>query len=175
MCVWRWCPNMDANHTSGAPGGYERRDANARNLLLFAVTLFVVLLLVAGVSAWVFQYFGRVQKLGPPATPFEQARALPPLPQLQAHPVLDLEELHAKEQHELDSYGWVDRTHGIVRIPISRAMDLIMERGLPTRPAAPAGSTSGQPPQPKSRPGTAGSAGKSPSGESVTQRGMDQP
>ena len=29
------------------------------------------------------------------------------------------------------SYGWVDRSHGILHIPIDRAMDLILQRGLP--------------------------------------------
>ena len=126
---------MDTNHSPGNQSGYEKRDANVRNLLRFAAGLFVTLLVAAGISKVVFDYLGRVQKLGPPATPFEQARALPPLPQLQAHPESDLEELRAKDQQELDSYGWVDRTRGIVHIPIEKAMDLILERGLPARPA----------------------------------------
>ncbi len=34
---------------------------------------------------------------------------------------------------KLNSYGWVDRKHGVIRIPIERAMDLVAQRGLPTR------------------------------------------
>jgi hypothetical protein len=165
---------MDTKHTSGAPGGYEKRDANARNLLLFVAGLFVVLILAAAVSKWTFDYFARVHKLGPPATPFELGRALPPLPQLQAHPERDLEELRAKDQQELNNYGWVDRTRGIVHIPINRAMDLLLERGLPARPAAPAGP-SGQSPQAKSAPAAAGGSRKAPSGDSVGQQGKDEP
>ncbi len=37
------------------------------------------------------------------------------------------------EEKTLYSYGWVDET-GTVRIPIERAMDLIVQRGLPVRP-----------------------------------------
>ena len=33
----------------------------------------------------------------------------------------------------LDSYGWVDKNAGIVRIPIDEAMKLTLQRGLPTR------------------------------------------
>jgi len=33
----------------------------------------------------------------------------------------------------LDTYGWIDRQHGIVRLPIDRAMELLLERGLPAR------------------------------------------
>ena len=39
--------------------------------------------------------------------------------------------LQQEQNQELHSYGWVDRSKGIVRIPIDRAMDLILQRGLP--------------------------------------------
>ena len=39
--------------------------------------------------------------------------------------------LSAAQDLKLDSYGWVDRNKGIVHIPISRAMNLIIQRGLP--------------------------------------------
>ena len=35
--------------------------------------------------------------------------------------------------HRVASPGWVDQKTGVVRIPISRAMDLLLERGLPVR------------------------------------------
>ena len=38
-----------------------------------------------------------------------------------------------KEERTLYSYGWVDERAGIVRIPIERAMDLLVQRGLPLR------------------------------------------
>lgn len=41
--------------------------------------------------------------------------------------------LYSVQNAKLDSYGWVDRSNGVVRIPIERAMDLIVQRGLPTR------------------------------------------
>lgn len=37
------------------------------------------------------------------------------------------------EELELTTYGWVDRNAGVVRIPIERAKELILERGLPSR------------------------------------------
>ena len=57
----------------------------------------------------------------------------PPPPNLQAQPQLDLAEFRARQAEILSSYGWVDRQAGIVRIPIERALDLVAERGLPTR------------------------------------------
>src|SRR5437762_1164629 len=48
----------------------------------------------------------------------------------------DLKQLRATEDAVLTTYGWIDRKNGIVRIPIDRAMDLLLQRGLPTRPPA---------------------------------------
>lgn len=36
-----------------------------------------------------------------------------------------LQELHAREEMELNSYGWVDQENGVVRIPIDRAIELL--------------------------------------------------
>ncbi|HKM89274.1 MAG TPA: hypothetical protein VJX29_01565 [Candidatus Acidoferrales bacterium] len=147
---------MDDKHPSGAPSAYEKRDANPRSLLRFGLGLFLTLVVAWGASKWIFDYFRRVQSLGPTATPFEQARALPPLPQLQVHPVEDLERLRQQQEKSLDTYGWVDRSRGIVHIPIERAMDLVLERGLPARPAAPPLPGGGPP---NSKVGAAAAAG----------------
>jgi hypothetical protein len=42
--------------------------------------------------------------------------------------------LQAHEDELLNNYGWVDQDAEVVRIPIERAMELLLERGLPTRP-----------------------------------------
>ncbi len=46
-----------------------------------------------------------------------------------------LRQLRATEDAALNTYGWVDRANGKVHIPIERAMDLLLQRGLPVRPA----------------------------------------
>ena len=38
-----------------------------------------------------------------------------------------LRELRAKESAAANSYGWVDQTKGVVRVPIERAMQLTVE------------------------------------------------
>jgi hypothetical protein len=47
----------------------------------------------------------------------------------------DVAELHAREGLLLDHYSWVDRQSGKLRIPISRAMELVVQHGLPVAPA----------------------------------------
>lgn len=51
-------------------------------------------------------------------------------PALQADPQTDLAAFERRMQERLDSVGWVDRQAGIVHLPIDRAMDLLVERGL---------------------------------------------
>ena len=59
---------------------------------------------------------------------------LPPMPRLQSAPITDLKDMRAAEDQILSGYGWVDQQHGVVRIPIDRAIDLLAQRGLPARP-----------------------------------------
>jgi hypothetical protein len=46
----------------------------------------------------------------------------------------EIAEMHAREDLLLDNYSWVDRASGKVRIPITRAMQIIAEHGLPVAP-----------------------------------------
>jgi hypothetical protein len=117
--------------------GHETSDANIRNLVIFGVGL--SLLVIAGllVSGAVFHYFVGHQGLGPPASPFENVRMLPPEPRLQVSAPKDLKQYKTAQDEILNSYGWVDQNAGIVRIPIDRAMDILVQKGLPVRGATP--------------------------------------
>jgi len=53
---------------------------------------------------------------------------VPPEPRLQVSPQGDLQEYLQKQREALTSYGWVSRPDGRVRIPIDRAMELLVER-----------------------------------------------
>jgi hypothetical protein len=68
----------------------------------------------------------------------------PPMAPLVNEPVV-LNEFRQREDDYLSTYGWVDQGAGTVRLPIDRAKDLVIERGLPTRPGAPASSLSAPP------------------------------
>jgi hypothetical protein len=117
---------------------HETSDANIRNLIIFGVGL--SLLVVGGllVSGIVFHYFVGHQGLGPPASPFENVRMLPPEPRLQVSAPKDLKQYQAAQGEILNSYGWVDQKAGLVRIPIDQAMDILLQKGLPVRGATPA-------------------------------------
>jgi hypothetical protein len=119
---------MDSNE------GYELRDARISPILRFGIglTLFLVLLYVA--TFWLFDRFAaREANLKPPLSPLALSNRpkVPPEPRLELAPNRQLSELRAHEDFILRSYGWVDHDAGIVRIPVERAMDLLVERGLP--------------------------------------------
>jgi len=126
-----------------ATPGYETRDVNARAIIFFGIVLFLVLVLSFVSMRWLFGYFSTTQPLGPAASPFSNSRTLPPEPRLQVQPAVDLNEARQSQEELLHSYGWVDRANGKFRIPIERAMDLIVERKLPTRSAAPPAAGAG--------------------------------
>lgn len=117
------------------PIGHETRDVRVRLVVWFAVGLvgagLIVHLLLAGLYRW-------LETQNP--SPFSPSRIVvappgnvAPAPRLQTNPQADLAGFAAAEEKRLHSYGWVDQDAGIVHIPIERALELIAERGLPTR------------------------------------------
>jgi hypothetical protein len=62
-----------------------------------------------------------------------------PMPRLQTDDGdQDMADMHAREDLLLTHYSYVDQSQGKLRIPIDRAMELIVERGLPVASQAPA-------------------------------------
>ena len=124
---------MDERANSGH--GHETSDANIRVVVKFAVGLFISIV-ASLVIVWVtFNYFVKRQGLGPPASPFEDTRKLPPpgTPVLQAAPSQEFKDYRAQQQEMLGTYGWVDQKAGVVRLPVDRSMDLLVQRGLPVQ------------------------------------------
>jgi|GEM_PF-1862947 len=133
--------------------GHEGDNLRVGRIALVAVALTlsvaVVLLALGGVFA---AFANRALQADASVPQLAQTAQLPLAPRLQIAPAADLANLRATEQARLDSYGWIDQQAGIVHIPIDRAMELIVQRGLPARSP---GSTSGTPAaQPTSVPGT---------------------
>lgn len=56
-----------------------------------------------------------------------------PVPPLLVREPLNLEKFRSHEEQMLTTYGWVDQNARVVRLPIERAKDLLLQRGLPVR------------------------------------------
>jgi hypothetical protein len=63
-----------------------------------------------------------------------------PEPRLLRNEPLDLAKVRENEDKVLHSYAWVDQPKGVVRIPIDRAIDVLTQKGLPSRPNPQKGS-----------------------------------
>ncbi len=126
--------DLDIGHMPGATpaGGHEERDTNIRAIMWFAFSLIATVIVVLLLMKWVFYAFPQPQAEN--TTPFVSAlgaAAAPPEPRLQVNAPEDLKKMRAQEESLLNSYGWIDRQKGIVRIPIDRAIDELVKRGLP--------------------------------------------
>ena len=125
---------MSMDHTSSHDRpGHETRDVFVRPIALISLAAASAALMFI-VAMWFFIDFSaaRQARESPPANPLAAnfARKEPPEPRLQTHPVFDLESLRRHESELLQSYGWVDKSAGVVRIPIERAKQLVVQRGV---------------------------------------------
>ncbi len=126
-----------------ASAGWEKRDVNIRGLFQFAFWMAMVLLVTLVGMRFAFDSFKKNEPLGATASPMVKPtdRMLPPSPRLQALPHQELVDYCAAQQQEVNTYAWVNQESGVVRIPVDRAMELILARGLPTRPASDAAAS----------------------------------
>jgi hypothetical protein len=123
----------------GHQAGHETHDVDLSGAYRFIVVM-VAFLAVVFAGIW-FTYVswrgGAVP--GAPVSPVavREGDRLPPLPRLQTTPYTDLKAFKASEDQVLQTYAWVDKEQGVVRIPVDRAIELLAERGLPAPAAAP--------------------------------------
>ena len=114
--------------------GHEVRDVDTRAVTRSGVILALVIVGAFVASWFVFDWL-RKEEVRESPLPSPLARTagerLPPEPRLQTAPVADLNQLRAAENVELNTYAWADQKDGMVRIPVSLAIDLVSGRELP--------------------------------------------
>jgi hypothetical protein len=138
---------------------YERRDIGVGGVLYFMAGLAVAAILIHFVIAGLYKYLdsrfeSKQQAVSPLVTnPVRDTRTLPPQfktdsegtdyekylqksfpePQLEIDERTELNKVRLYEEDRLSTYDYIDKDAGTVHIPIDRAMDLLVQRGLPTR------------------------------------------
>ena len=118
---------------------HETSDINIRAIIWF-IAILTAIVLAMNVSMWgmfrVLQYFER--KYEPAVTPLAREAVQQPTefpePRLQTAPWTDLRTFRAEQEHHLNGYGWVDEKAGVARIPISKAKEMLLQKGIPVRP-----------------------------------------
>jgi hypothetical protein len=111
---------------SHPPAAYERSDVSLR----------LVGALAAGLAGTVALVILSLSLLFPETHPRAAAPepATVPAPRLQPSPLADLVLFNARAAARLDSFDWVDRKGGWVRIPIADAMKERVRRGWAAEP-----------------------------------------
>jgi len=144
-------PENSAEHES-----FEHQDLKAAGVVYFLLTLGVVTMLCMFGLRGLYAYLDKREKASQPAVsplvtsvPEDTRHVAPGYPQT-AFPSPKLEEdergqlngIRLQQDDTLYSYGWMDEKAGTVHIPIERAMDLLVQRGLPVRPQGAADESS---------------------------------
>jgi hypothetical protein len=116
---------------------HEESDINVRAIVTFVVVLTVIALTIQLAMYGLFKLFDKIEDktqvaVTPLASPPAQVSDFPE-PRLQTTPWQDLRKLRADENAYLHSYGWVDESAGIARIPIDKAKAMLLQKGLPVR------------------------------------------
>lgn len=122
----------------GAPrpgvSGHETRDVSVPWILGIVGFLVVsgvgIHFILAGMLGGLNAKPAPTDRWRPIARASQPTSAAPPFPRLQISPPADLQAFRRREDAELNAYGWVNQTSGMVRIPIARAMDYIIAKGL---------------------------------------------
>ena len=123
---------MNAKAEPSVPN-HEHRDVDVVSLFTIVLILFIscgIILAIVAILVHSFSLKEPARTAGPANIPAAHVDEFPQ-PRLEIKPGASLAELRAAEEADLNSYGWIDRNAGTVRIPIDRAIQLILKRGLP--------------------------------------------
>jgi hypothetical protein len=143
-----------SDHGKNHEAEFEQQDISVKSVLMFFAGLAVMLIcaylavmvLHKGLTRYDDQHQPQQNPLAADVSTGDERRVMDydktqketipakfPEPRLEEDERRELREVREPNDELLASYG-VDEKSGVVRIPIERAMQLIVERGLPTRP-----------------------------------------
>jgi hypothetical protein len=133
------------NHAHHGEGEYEHQDLSSAAIFGFLIALVVLGVLIQFVISGTLHLFekynaGHQPRQNPLVQPQTETRKVTPAtierfsqPRLEDNERRELRDFREHEIQTLNSYG-VDPSTGATRIPIEQAMQLIVQRGLPTKP-----------------------------------------
>jgi hypothetical protein len=152
--IWQQPEDHSPEHID-VEAGYEKTDIGVTGIVVFLVSLGIFVAVTGALcygigyvfnkhldaedgptSHWIDQKQADVRQLGNlPNNPEMQKKVAEitqnfPTPRVQVDDGnQDVADLHAREDLLLQNYTWVDRSQGKVRIPIERAMALLVQNG----------------------------------------------
>ena len=142
------------NHDEHRNGpGFEPQDVSSKPVYGFLISLVVVGVLIYYIMWGMFHFLNAYNRKNEaavsPMVQAEQDTREPdasrtnrkiqsefPEPRLEDNERTELAPFRYQEEQALNSSGWVDQNAGVAHIPITKAMELIAQHGLPTAPQA---------------------------------------
>ncbi|MFN3690272.1 MAG: hypothetical protein ACK4UU_05020 [Fimbriimonadales bacterium] len=110
---------------------YEERDLSVGRMVQFLALIFFAMIATLIISWIVLQWIMPNQRADVPSVrPEAFQRQIPPEPRVQGFPMRDWERFYAEEVRKTTTYELLDETTGKVRIPVERAKELILQKGL---------------------------------------------
>ncbi len=140
------------NHgQSGDEAGFEREDLGTRGVFAFMIGLaivgVVIYFIIVGMYTFLDKYERSKMATASPLVTSKDAMSrvvtqadMDKAFQDNGAPMLEINErgqfrdFLVNQENQLNSYGWVDEKAGVAHIPIERAMELTVLRGLPVCP-----------------------------------------
>ena len=121
------------------------RDVNVRAVFRFGFWLAVGVVAVTLAMLALFRVMEKKDRASDivlsPSVAANLART-PPEPRLEPFPLAPGQRLRSEEDAVLTTYAWVDKKAGFARIPIDRALEILVQRGLPpSKPMPPAAAS----------------------------------
>jgi len=126
---------------------FEPRDVRTSAILKFLIYLGITIILSYGLTLLVYRgltHYWKGTYTAPPPSRGNAAATMPPEPRLQgmpghlSDPQKDWRDKAKADTQANNQLLWIDKSSGIAQIPVSEAMKLIAEKGLPVVPVAPA-------------------------------------
>ena len=123
----------DTNSHQNGQAFIESDGVSYRGIVVFVVILAVTTFICQGIVVGMFKYFDAAQaKSGATrAVMAAPAGTMPPAPNLLTDEPANLLHFKTTEEEALQTYGWQDKNAGVVRIPMHRAKELLLERVFP--------------------------------------------
>jgi hypothetical protein len=145
------------NHGHAHETEYEHEDLGSRGIFTFmicmAVSGAVIYFIVVGMYSFLDKYERSQMTTASPlvtskntmsrvVTQADMDKAFKDngAPMLETNERGQFRDFLMNQEDQLNSYGWVDEKAGVARIPIERAMELMVQRGLPVYAAGNAGA-----------------------------------
>lgn len=111
----------------------QDRDVRARGILFAGFLILLLIMASFAIPVALYTYLSGQDEpvaVSPQATP-----DIPPAPRLQVDEYQEWEQISEAQKSLIDdrAWGYIDQQAGRARIPVERAMDIMVQRGLPVR------------------------------------------